>query len=185
LGHLVLHRQLDAHFLHNDHHVIEAQAFWFAGAFLLPATTFAADVYAPTIGAFKALKPRWKVSIQAMIARARDLGFLTEDQAKSAWITLNRHGWRAKEPLDDDIPLEEPQLLKSAYDLLRKSGINCRAEILANGMCSPEDAETLLGLPEGAFGEERSKDQPMPAVRAAGVVASGRSKVVPFRPPLR
>lgn len=188
LGHLILHRRLDPQYLQADHRLIEDQAFWFAGAFLLPATTFAADLYAPTLGAFKALKPRWKVSIQAMISRARDLQFLSEDQAKTAWISLNRQGWRVKEPLDDEIPVEEPRLLRTAFDLLVKAGINCRAELLANGICAPEDAEALLGLPRGVLKEESPIEQAPPMVRvlnqrttASQPQNSSGSKVVEFK----
>lgn len=186
VGHLVLHRRLDEQHLQTDHRVIEDQAFYFAGAFLLPAASFAADLYAPTLAAFKALKPRWKVSIQAMISRARDLEFLSDDQARFAFISLNRQGWRTKEPFDDAIALEEPRLLNDAFQLIVKAGINCRAELLTSGICSAEDAEALLGLDRGELGEVPPDEQPTPTVRIISDKQtrneSTASRVVPFRP---
>ena len=74
LGHLVLHSGVDV-----DSRVLarlEAEANRFAGAFLLPADSFAREVTSSSIEAFKSLKKRWKVSIAAMIYRAKDLGIL-------------------------------------------------------------------------------------------------------------
>ena len=60
LGHLVLHQGLDPQVLNNsaDFREIERQAFDFAGAFLLPAESFGAEVWAPSLNGFLALKER-------------------------------------------------------------------------------------------------------------------------------
>ena len=59
LGHLVLHRHLDTGELRepNAHALAEAQANRFASAFLLPATTFAADLRETSLHGFLNLKP--------------------------------------------------------------------------------------------------------------------------------
>ena len=90
LGHLILHRKTPAGCLNRLElfNVIEQQAHSFASAFLLPETTFAADMVSPTLDAFRALKPKWRVSIQGMIYRARDLGLLSPEQDRRIWPNL-------------------------------------------------------------------------------------------------
>ena len=75
---MVLHRHLGAKALNNstDFKEIERQAFDFGGAFLMPAESFSAEIYSPSLNAFVALKERWKVSIGAMIMRCARLDML-------------------------------------------------------------------------------------------------------------
>jgi Zn-dependent peptidase ImmA (M78 family) len=60
-----LHRHLDRAraFSPAEHHLREQQANIFSGAFLLPAGEFRKDVFAPTLGTFRSLKPKWRTSI--------------------------------------------------------------------------------------------------------------------------
>lgn len=114
LGHLMLHRGLDPQTFAEPatHKRAEMQAHRFAGALLLPKLAFAREVFAATLDTFLRLKPRWRVSVATMIHRAGDLGLVGREQAKLLWIYLNRRGWRKHEPLDDDLPVEAPQLLR-------------------------------------------------------------------------
>ena len=76
LGHLILHRNVDVKAIRNAmlFKLIENQAHRFAAAFNLPAQAFADQLWAPTLDAFLALKPHWKVAIAAMIMRSEQLG---------------------------------------------------------------------------------------------------------------
>ena len=80
LGHLVLHRGIEEKILNSsaDFREIGRQAFDFAGAFLMPAESFAAEVWTPSLNAFLALKERWKTSVAAMIKRCGMLDMLSE-----------------------------------------------------------------------------------------------------------
>lgn len=190
LGHLILHRAVEEkhiRYIVTDHRKMEEQANRFAGAFLLPAKSFARDVYAVTLEALRSLKPKWKVAIGAMLKRADNLGFISGHQLERTWIAYSRRGWRLREPLDDEIESEQPRLLSRAFELLVESGVNVRGEILAHGLCSPKDIETLCDLPAGFLSEDGPKEVSSPVVRmlpskdpasSRGPRASG--SIVPF-----
>ena len=81
LGHLCLRRWVTEAEIEDKARLktIEAEANRFAGAFLLPRKSFPNEVYSPRAEASVYLKERWKVAIQAMIYRCKDLGlFLTK-----------------------------------------------------------------------------------------------------------
>ena len=67
VGHLVLHRHIQRTTDNARHKLMEAQAHRFAGAFLLPAETFAIEVrMPPTLDDLLILKRRWGVSAAAI-----------------------------------------------------------------------------------------------------------------------
>lgn len=114
LGHLVMHRSIRGTM--TD---IEQEAKRFAGAFLLPETVMRDEIATPvTLTSLAALKPRWGVSIQALIMRASELGIVTERQKKYLFTRLTILGWRKREPQHLDIPVEEPRGLCQMVDML-------------------------------------------------------------------
>lgn len=110
LGHIVLHKNVDQTTLNksSDYKTIESQAHLFAGAFLLPATSYSKDLRPPSLDTFRSLKPRWNVSISMQIMRCRHLRLINENQEKRLWINLARRKWKINEPLDDSTPVEKP-----------------------------------------------------------------------------
>lgn len=156
LGHLVLHRDIDRKYLTRkaDFKLIESQAHRFAGAFLLPASAFADDLYSFNLEAFKAIKTKWNTSIASMLHRSEDLEIVTEEQARRLWRNLARRGWKLKEPLDDRLPIEKPRLLRRAFELLINEGVQTRAQIRGAFPYALNDIEELAGLPHG-FLEEK------------------------------
>jgi hypothetical protein len=162
------HREIDEKHRHiaADHRKMEEQANAFAGAFLLPAQSFARDIYAVTLEALRSLKPKWKVAIGAMLKRAEAPGFISEHQVQRTWIAYSRRGWRLREPLDHELEPEQPYLLRRAFEALVQSGANVRAEVVASGLCSPRDVEILCGLPGGFLSEEGPREVPKPVVAA-------------------
>ena len=81
----------------------EAQANMFAGAFLLPAESFARDVQAyPTdLKYYLWLKRKWRVSVQAMVYRSRQLEIITSNQHQYMMRQISKNGWRKQEPDDE------------------------------------------------------------------------------------
>ncbi|MEE9357263.1 hypothetical protein [Candidatus Vondammii sp. HM_W22] len=57
------------------------------------------------------MKLRWKVSIQAIIRRAYDLGLFDAAQYRRANIHISKSGQRKNEPGEPDV-MEQPELLK-------------------------------------------------------------------------
>ena len=149
LAHIVLHRSVSDEMLARKpiFKRVEEQANYFAGAFLMPPESFAADVRVPSLELFRALKPTWKVSIGAMLMRSVQLG-LVADPAP-LYRSYARRGWRREEPLDRELAPEVPRLLRRAIELLLQEQVISREEILSRFDISGKDIEELAGLPDG------------------------------------
>lgn len=158
LGHLVLHRWIGAEEIEDKNRLkeIEREADRFASAFLLPGKSFPNEVYSPRLMAFVDLKRRWKVSIQAMVYRCKDLGVFDDQQVTNLYKQISYKKWRTVEPLDGEygIPLEQPLLLGKVADLVIKSGVLARDELLARLRLSPRVIERLTGLSVGTLDAE-------------------------------
>lgn len=99
----------------------EAEANRFAGAFLMPRSSFSKEFPALRGGtqinwrSLTDLKFRWRVSKAGMLYRARQLGLLSEDQYRRAIVGhLFSKGERHGEVEDPSIPHEQPELLLNA-----------------------------------------------------------------------
>jgi Zn-dependent peptidase ImmA (M78 family)/transcriptional regulator with XRE-family HTH domain len=165
LGHLVLHRWIGAEEIEDKDRLkeIEGEADRFASAFLLPRKSFPNEVYSPRLMAFVDLKQRWRVSIQAMVYRCKDLGLFDDQQVTNLYKQISFKKWRTVEPLDGEngIPLEQPLLLGKVADLVIKSGVLARDELLARLRLAPSIVERLAGLPVGTLdGEARLEVNP-------------------------
>ena len=149
LGHLVMHRAIDPRYIRNrtTFRVMEDQAHRFAGAFLLPALAFSNDFSVANLDAFLALKAKWKVSEGMMVHRSEDLSLVSKEQARRLWINRTRRGWRRKEPLDDQLPIERPRLLKRAFSMIVEEGIQSVDDIRAALPYSVGDIVELANLP--------------------------------------
>ena len=103
----------------------ERQATRFASAFLLPAEAFRREFWAggrvDWSLAFR-LKARWKVSLQAMLYRASDLGVINAVEFRRAYKMIAARRWLVNEPHEPQ--MEEPELFAGAMRKLReKRGI--------------------------------------------------------------
>jgi Zn-dependent peptidase ImmA (M78 family) len=114
----VLHRGLTQASIKDDLRLIEEQAMFFAGAFLLPASSFAVTSDKATLEHLSAIKPRWGVSVGAMIKRLASLNVISENHEKNLWKYYSYRQWRGNEPHDDHITVERPENLRSALELL-------------------------------------------------------------------
>jgi len=150
LAHLLLHNgfPVTSWSSATEVSVRESQAHRFAGAFLLPEEPFCEEVVQPDLDVFATLKRRWLVSIQAQIIRARDLGLLTDAAEVRLWRNLARRRWRTREPMDDEIPPEEPRRLKVAFQTLADLDSQAPLSLLEQVRLSEADFADLAGLPE-------------------------------------
>lgn len=189
LGHLVLHRLVPPNVaaLPEHHKLMERQAHRFAAAFLFPASSFAEDVYSLSLDTLVALKRRWKVSIQMMLRRARDLSLVSQDRYERACVEISRKGFRKHEPLDDELPVERPVLMMKAFQLIIDSGVMTRAAVLYKLPYSASDIEVLASLPRGYLEKDDWGDivslrpRPQPAVEQRSLPGVGGGEVIPFR----
>jgi Zn-dependent peptidase ImmA (M78 family)/transcriptional regulator with XRE-family HTH domain len=120
LGHLLLHRHIGQEDLENkdvrDH--IEAEANMFAGAFLLPKAAMLREFYSLRMKHLEGMKERWRVSMQAIAHRAKQIGIIDENQYILFRKQISFNRWNKNEPLDDKIPLEQTQWLLKCWHLL-------------------------------------------------------------------
>lgn len=106
LGHLLMHENF---IILDDSNIIEKQANDFAANFLMPKADIKSDLYGLTDTKLAELKRYWKVSIQALLYRAKELNCITPDQYRR-WVTkINYNGWRINEPYEFNI--SEPKIL--------------------------------------------------------------------------
>ena len=92
---------------------ISHEANAFAAEFLMPAKHIKEDfkngITIPLLGE---LKRKWKVSMIALLYRADDLGLVTANQKRYLIQQFNQLKIRRREPIELDIPPEEPKLIK-------------------------------------------------------------------------
>jgi Zn-dependent peptidase ImmA (M78 family)/transcriptional regulator with XRE-family HTH domain len=150
LAHLVLHWAVP-NIDYKRQPELERQAHLFAGAFLLPAEAFAAEVSFPSIDNFLAIKSRWKTSIGAMIMRCKQLEIIDDAYSERLWKNYSARGWRKGEPLDSSIGFEEMRLLPRAVQMIVDSVNVGRSGLLRRIGLSAGDATSLCSLPEGYF----------------------------------
>ena len=152
LGHLVLHRHVTHPTERERHNLLEDQAHRFAGALLLPAETFAAEVHVPpTLDDLLLLKRRWGVSVGAMIMRLYALKLINEEGKQTLFKRYSARWGRKSEPGDGDRQPEQPRLLRRTIDLLVDEKVMPLNAIPRHIGLSASDVEALAGLPYGYF----------------------------------
>lgn len=120
LGHFSLHIGV----LTGDR-LTEAQANRFASSLLMPRHTFANECKIAIRGSrlnwsgLSELKMRWGVSKAAILFRGRQLEVFSDDQAKSGYIGLNRHGEALQESEDHLIAKEEPEIIIESMKVMQ------------------------------------------------------------------
>ena len=114
LGHLVMHSPLALGI--GD---VENQAKQFSAEFMLPGSAMRQEIRSPiTLETFLDMKVRWGVSIQALIIHAHRLGIITPRKYKSLYSRLGARGWRMREPLSRDVPMERPRALRQIAEMI-------------------------------------------------------------------
>jgi len=148
LGHLILHRKINPKALKDSSKfkLMEQQAHRFASAFIFPQSTFFQEIVIPDLATFRMRKPRWKLSIAAMIFRAKNLGLIDDDREKMLRRSYGAKKWSRMEPLDDQINIDYPELLKDAIELILNEGVQSKSDIINNPPISRQDIEKIAGL---------------------------------------
>jgi Zn-dependent peptidase ImmA (M78 family)/transcriptional regulator with XRE-family HTH domain len=122
LGHLVMHHDAEP-----GRQSIEREAQRFAAAFLLPRDAMIAELPRQVRwDAYLALKGRWRVSLGALLYRARTLSILGPDAYQRAQVRLAVRGWHANEPGDIGAPEQPTVLYKSLALIEARRGLNAR-----------------------------------------------------------
>jgi Zn-dependent peptidase ImmA (M78 family)/transcriptional regulator with XRE-family HTH domain len=152
LGHIVLHYGIEA--TAETLSRLEKQADYFAGAFLMPRETFSREVVSTSLHYFFKLKERWRVSVQAMVYRSKELGLLNKSQVNYLWRQLTAKGMRKEEPLDTAFGSEQPTILAAALRMLVEHDVQTRSQIIDALNLNPKDLESLCGTETGFLDEK-------------------------------
>lgn len=154
LGHIILHGHVAQEALNSTSQRarIESEANYFAGSFLLPETTFAQELHGVTLNSFLSMKHRWKVSAQALIRRSYNIGAITDETFHRLCVQVSARGMRVKEPYDDQIAPEQPQLLHKAWVLLVENNVTHRSAIVENLALPAEFISDVVGIGISEFG---------------------------------
>jgi Zn-dependent peptidase ImmA (M78 family)/transcriptional regulator with XRE-family HTH domain len=163
LGHLVLHKNM----LGRLSPELEKEAFAYGAELLMPEAGIRADLRPPiSLTRVALLKPKWGVSIQALIRRSYDLNVISERQYRYLFMQLSSKGWRTTEPIP--IVPEKPRLLKKMAEVLYGSPVPID-RIAADADMLPAEVSRVLGL----YAEAEKKPD------------AAKSRVVAFPAPYR
>jgi len=109
LGHLVMHLYTNPSFTRDISH----EANEFAAEFLMPEKDIKSDFKdGVTINILADLKRKWKLSMQALLYRANDIGVITDNQKRYLVNQFNSMNIRRREPSELDIPRENPMKVR-------------------------------------------------------------------------
>lgn len=109
LGQLLMH----TFFPVSSDRDVSREANQFASAFLMPEDDIRPDFEKGiTLSILADLKRKWKVSMISLLYRADDLGYLTPNQKRYLIQQFNEQRIRRREPVELDVPIEQPTLLK-------------------------------------------------------------------------
>lgn len=117
VGHLIFDRDL-AGPVSGTRSAEEKRAYKFAGAYLIPERVVRQRVSETlNLHGYLPIKADYGISVGAIIMRARDLGVISADRARSLQIQLSSQGWRTNEPVPvaDEKPVLFGQALRKVY----------------------------------------------------------------------
>lgn len=143
LAHILFHIEyMNDYQVGDEHTIIEEEANYFAGCFLMPEQGLANDLVATNLEYFISLKQHWRVSVAAIVTRAVQTGFISKTHELHLRQQISRNGWRKKEPLDDSIEIEKPILLQKSMELLSRN--NSPIEKIAHDLSIPVSLAEVL-----------------------------------------
>ena len=131
IGHLVLHSQRE--YLPSG---AEDEADEFAAELLMPEAAMRELVTPLTLTRLAALKPKWRISIQALIVRAKQLEIVSERQYRYLFEQIGIQGWRTIEPENLAVEPERPRALRQLAELFYGNAVDTKK--LAKAMAMPE-----------------------------------------------
>jgi Zn-dependent peptidase ImmA (M78 family)/DNA-binding XRE family transcriptional regulator len=169
LGHLVMHDTFP-----EGLKKIEDEADRFASEFLLPEDAMRSAIESPvTLTSLARLKPRWGVSIAALIVRARQLGIITDRQAKYLHQQMHGEKWDKTEPENLNISVEKPRAFKRMAEVLH--GVPIDVGKIAAYNLAPVNLVKMI-LDAHADKPDMPRAEVKQAAAANGNVVSIRSK---------
>lgn len=126
LGHLIFHY---GDIISYDKEV-EKEANIFASEFLMPSASIENSLRNVDVRKLVELKHSWKVSMAALLYRAKYLGAINEDKYRRIIQEINALGFGKNEPMEFDLSV--PSLLKNMFDITIKETNSDKDAFLEN-----------------------------------------------------
>lgn len=155
IGHLVMHRFPSAR--------MEDEANAFASALLMPASDIRPLLQSRRIDIplLASLKAEWKVSMQAIIMRAKSLDLVTRSHEEYLWKQISAKKWRLREPPELDFAPERPTVVNNLVKIFRD-----------HLGYTPEELSRLLHVFEAdlevLYPNDREEERPRPKFTVIG-----------------
>lgn len=108
LAHIVMHS--------TPSEDVEDEANRFASEFLMPEYDIKPQLVNVTVATLAMLKRVWRVSMQALLMRAKTLKTISAKRATTLWKQMSALGFRKREPSELDLSPESPRLLRGLLD---------------------------------------------------------------------
>ena len=115
IGHLVMHRFPTPG--------MEDEANRFASALLMPEQDIRPYFTGRRIDIahLAAMKPEWRVAMQAILMRAKNLKLIERNQEEYLWKLISVKRWRLREPVELDFEVEQPSVMPDLYRVFRST----------------------------------------------------------------
>ncbi len=113
LAHLGLHF---AQPIDTEKRDVEKEASEFASELLVPANEVAHQLFKLNLEKLADLKRYWKVSMGSLLYKAEALQIITKNQSRYLWSQFGTLGYLKQEPLELQVPVERPTLVKEITD---------------------------------------------------------------------
>ena len=111
LGHLIMHNLPCVD--------MEKEADRFAAEFLMPSKDIRPSLSQLSLSKLANLKIYWKVSMAALLYRAKDLKKITERQYRYFCMQMSKAGYRTREPIEWDVKSEKPKVLDEIIEIFQ------------------------------------------------------------------
>lgn len=174
LGHILTDGQYELEELSKaEYREMEKFMNRFAGALLIPKEMLIEDLSGKgklDIRYYVELKKKYRVSAQALIVRANQIGALTANQYQYLMKQMSQHGYRMNEPLDDAYQLILPRYLKQAMKMIKRDKGISGSEFmytLKDMKLSVHSSmvERILNLEEGFLTDANSRNEILLAIK--------------------
>lgn len=160
LGHIILHNSVESIHDYSSQELkstIERQANMFASHFLLPSQAFSDSLLSTNLEYYVDLKKYWKVSIQAMVFKTHSLGLINDDQRLYLNKKISWKKWKTKEPYDDELRVEKPDLLERVYSMIVENNVLQRNELNLSFKMPRDELEKIIGVSINDFDDEEKQ----------------------------
>ena len=166
LGHILTDGMFDLEELTKaEYRDMEKYMNQFAGTLLVPKDLLIKDLHGNVktdVRYYVELKKKYRVSAQALIVRANQIGAITSNQYLYLMKQISQLNYRKNEPLDDAFQLIYPRYLKQAMTMIKSqkkvSGEDFITLLKNIGISLHRNmVEKLLNLEEGFLCDEQQK----------------------------